>query len=222
MKLKKTRKHPLTLLEILLSLSLVSFLLFFFLGHLKTSVKLKASLAKAQAIVYERHFLHQRLGTLFSKIEKALVNFPDERESFFCTDEENPNTIHFIYDAGVDPEKTFSGAIRSKLFLTKDGTLKLEHQPLSLIHTGSREEILLRHVSSMSCEFYSMPTPHDKDESKISLGYDKHLHWLKTNKELPAILQLHLTYTPKQSLETQTLTFSFFINSKLKEIVYEG
>lgn len=221
--IKKVKKRPFTLLEVLLSLSLVSFLLFFFFGHLKTSVKLKNKISQAQSIAYKRAYIQQRLSDLFSKIEPAIHDMKDSGEMIFYSEKtDSLTTLNFVFDGGVDKDIDFCGPLKAKLYLSANSALVLDIFPLHEPSSKKREETLMEHVQSLTIEFYAMPKPHDKDTTNILLAYEKKTQWMATNDNLPAIVRVNILYKRPSSQKMETITYSFFPNSKIKEITFEN
>lgn len=219
--MKHIKKHSFTLLEVLVSLSLLSFLLFFFFGHLKTSVKVKNRLAQAQKITYKRSYFQQRIGDLLSKIEPALLKEDIKKNAFFVDDIDGFQEVHFVFDAGIDPEIEFSDVLRGKIYLNKKQQLLLEISSRSENNPQIREEILFDHVTSFKTECYVMPKPFDRNRKKITDSYVKKTEWEENSPTIPAIVRMFITYKSHNTKKLKQLTYSFFPNSKIKEILYQ-
>lgn len=204
-------KRSFTLIEVLLALSLLSFVLFFFLGHLKTFVKLKARLQQAESVVTSRALLSQRLETIFSGMEKLL---PSDDSCFYSTKHDGKDNLHFRFDAGIDFEKAFSKKLEAELCL-KNNQLILKTTSNDLVPNTFREEVLMDGVNRMKTTFYTLPNPFDQDKKKIQKSFKMESNWEEDRLEPPAILHLTLTLENGKELE-----YTFFPNPKIKEITF--
>ena len=142
MKLIKTL--PMTLMEVLISLGLLSALLFTLLTNFKNFSTLHSQISKLRNPVLERKYFHEQMTRTFALTDPKSVKLTfDDTTSF--------STLLFTYQAGVDPNPVFAGWNNGKIQVTDDHTLTLITTSLSHPDNPPKELPLLHNVSKLVC-----------------------------------------------------------------------
>ncbi len=187
-------KRSFSLIEVMISLSLVSLLLtslFFWYNHLTSG---KRELQEKQWLLVEERYCHQRLNKIFSTCDRPL----------FTSDEQLPNlsrgSLVFTFDRGIADDPLLCGRVLARLYHDPEkNRLCLGLWPYSeKLQEPSETYILLTDVSSMEMSFYRPPS-HDTPVRTPHAG--SHHRW--NDETLPAIIELQLAHQERH------LTFAF-------------
>jgi type II secretory pathway component PulJ len=200
-KRSRVKKSSLTLLEVVISLALASFILYFiFNTHVRVST-LNVKLEKAKERVLMTKYVQQRLLQVFDAVIPSKFDKKNEPSTFYTETHHESDGIAIVlfHDAGIDPDPQFCGLLKAEIFLRRN-------KELCLVTTSAardlREEILLGGVSQVTFQFF------DQEGNSFS-------SWDKENKELPTIVELTLL------LEKESTQFDFFLPAADKGIIYK-
>ncbi|HSW72545.1 MAG TPA: hypothetical protein VLG44_03960 [Chlamydiales bacterium] len=210
----KIEKRPLTLIEVSISLFLLAILLSFLFTFLSQTVKTKVKMANAKSYVLDRQHLSMRLNQVFSAVQTG----------FYTEEEKGHPALSFIFDNGIDPEPSFSGPVRGKLFLEKEHlTLQIEPARISK-KMDFRKEILLGPIKDFSLTFLAkmeekFPDPKAK---KIGSSYQWRTFWPKEKSGVPSLIRLVITENISQKRKKgDTTSFAFFLPSQDIPVTYK-
>jgi|GEM_PF-2004116 len=207
------KKRPFTLLEAMISVSILAMILSFLFSTLRSLATLTTKIDKARGICFSRLHLKQRLSTAFSRIEPcvSLATLHGVRP-FYTEQVENIFSLCFFFDGGVDPEEAFTGALQGKLTY-EDHTLYLDTTSLQE-PSSTRREILCRDISSMHMEFYKQRSLQNDPTNSTQMEILD--HWSTEEEILPHYVYLSLTHT-----DGSIAQYCFAISSFIQPIHYE-
>jgi type II secretory pathway pseudopilin PulG len=201
------KKRAFLLIEILISLALMSILLSFLFTAMSRSSHFKAKIDKARSVLIERQHLQIRLQDLFLAIQDASLYtkslHKEKRESLIA-----------IFDHGIDPDPAFSGPILSRIYLDESHNLCLALWPLEDEKKKLlwRNEILLKNVDDYQFQFLGGKTGKNLVVVNSELAW--HSHWSKKQSANPSMIRLLV-----QS-QGVPLSFAFFLASPEPIITY--
>lgn len=239
--IKKIHKHPFTLIEILISLTLTALILtslgYFFneVNHLnRTSERLKQE-------NFRLRFMEDRLMAV---LPKAIAPNDPLKDFYFFTSTSsdsqfkmNSPSLVFTFDNGVNlVDADFSNHVIGRLYLDKDGAFSLAVLPSTSRWKANepvpaKREVLLENVEELTFEFFSAP---DKPRSFFQNGNatppnlqieeaEPKGSWLKDWKysyyQLPALVKIKLKIKTDEGVIGKTLVFPMIKSNKY--IVYE-
>ncbi len=195
------RRRYITLIEMLISLVLLSFLLsslFFWYRHLTIR---HDTLAKTKWPLIEERYCDQRLQKLFSQIQL--------QSPFFTT----RDGLVFTFDNGPHPEPLLSHHVLGRLYHDeRNNTLSLGVWPLPKEEstTPSENLVLLDHVTSVSFKLYYPPQPSKKGVDTEEVGHPVPNEgwqsiWQQAYPVFPAMLKLIVIREGKK----ERLVFAF-------------
>ncbi len=213
MKRKKTRKKPLSLLEVVIALSLTSILLFFLFGYYRQLIMVDLDVEKLQ----ERFSARERVQTRLMQVFSSFPPLEKKDPGFLYTDttpEGVDLSLIFAYENGLDSDPLLSGRVKGILFVSRDKKLKM--RTLSLEEkAGEREEVLMESVQSISFSFLN--SAEDKWDSL----------WAKDAAAFPAVVKLRVCEDNKQEKkkegdqENNKIDYAFFLPASLLPIEYD-
>lgn len=203
---KRVRKGAFSLVEVVLSLALLSLLLstlFFWYHNLSRQ---KEAYSTLKGPLMEERYTHQRLQEIIPKVEFPLFLSED-------------NSLVFIFDRGPCIISELSGKVLAKLYhdrATSSLCLGIwpkpsrEAQPRSPMQT----HVLLEGVEECAFEFYYPPDPFKKPVDPKEVG---HLHpesgwqpqWRISYGTLPALLKISITRAGGPALTTHCCEYLF-------------
>jgi len=197
----KRSKRSFTLLEMMLSLSLLGLLLgtFFFWSH--RNAQAKSALFHKRQSVYQERYLDQRLSAIF-------LGATLEKEGFFTSDH---TSCLFTFDRGAYPVPALSHQVIGKLYHNpRSEGLYLSIWSLSAPSGDPAETYLLMDkVEKVSFTFYSPPdllklaVSTDKvGTKKAAPGWKNHV-WEKEYETLPAMVKLSLERSCKKAISSE-------------------
>lgn len=196
------RKRPLTLLEVVIALSLLSLLL-------TTLFSVYATLQRADLSLQEIHNQQLKSRSLEIQLKNALVcSLPVEKEKtyFFTEDLFGHPSLIFSYDRGPQTDPFLSGVVLGRLYLSQNQELVLTTWPDPCRKEACGycfEEILAEGVESLQFLFYAPPNKQLVVETEEA-GAKKHpapglsSTWEKSYEFLPPLVQIHLLFTEQK------------------------
>lgn len=202
----KKVKRPLTLIEVVISLSILGTLLFFlfkFYGNL-TLFNLQVRAIKEK--VFSRQLPYLRLKQV---LEKQSIDSPsiskEISSSLFYTllhPVSKNLALTFTYHNGADPDPAFCEKVSGLLYLNEKKQILLT----TTSHDGQiRDEILFDHAASLSFEFF--------DSKKMSWESE----WPQTNQGLPLMIKLHV----QEISVAKPIQFAFILDTQEEPILYK-
>jgi type II secretory pathway pseudopilin PulG len=204
------KKKCFLLLEILISLSLLSILLTFLFHSMAQGIKMEERVEQARTILLARQRLQTRLQDLFLTVTPEhlppiyTLVFPDEKKA----------SLVVYFDHGIDPNPTFSGPVLGRIYLDEESNLVLAIWPLEKEKRNRpwRKEILLRHVTHFQFEFLGQR----QKKEDVAVGNDLawYQQWPKKRLEIPSMIRLAITQNKTK------LLFAFFLTTSEPFITY--
>lgn len=219
----RKRKHPITLIEILISLGLLALLLqtlFFWYHNAATSNQI---LKEQRWPVLEERFAEQRLHSILSK-----TNF----DTYFFSLNDGPESIEgrnlvFTFDNGPQPHPKLSNTVLGRLYVdrTKHALcLGIWPHPKEKAQNPSQTLILLENVHDLNFQFYYPPNPFKKTVEPKEVGHtipDEgwQSHWKKEFDRVPVMMKLSLTRIVGE--KEYLLEMGFDFPASYHQIVYK-
>lgn len=201
------KKRSISLIEIVISLGLLSILLttlFFWYGTLN---KQKEEFNTLKWPLMEERYAHQRLHSILSKAETP----------FFTTSQEGD--LVFIFDRGPAVNPQLSGQVLARLYYDA------AHQTLCLgiwpypkdndpITTPCKTTILLDRVSKCTFQFYSPPDPFKKTVDPEEVGRSRPKEgwnggWKTEYNSLPAFIKIHIKRNQSKGVKDRSFDYLF-------------
>lgn len=158
--MKKNKRRCITLIEVLVSFSLMAIVVSSLLMYLRRMIFLQSKLQFVEREVLSRAHIQRELHSLFSRLE-----YGKEAEFFTIMEEKGPQ-LHFSFLNRVDMDSSFSGRIEG-IIRVREEQLIVEMKPLlkdKSMKPKIRESILAKRVDSIAWRFISF----DKDSGVIS------------------------------------------------------
>lgn len=180
----------------MISLVIAAILLGIVFRYFSQIITFEKKIKEARESILEKNNLDIKLNNIFSQI--VYKNFSKDEPFFYTKDK----TLYFHFDNRVDPDPRFSSEVLSELFLDKNSDLILKISPLGDDNKIYREEVLMKNVKNLSYEFIKKIY---QPESQKKF-YSTFTSWDKEQKNVPAILKIHL-----KNKEDENLTFDFFL-----------
>lgn len=200
------RRSSFTLLELLISISLVAVILTVLMGVYSQLSYFHLELDHTRAATFEKRQLQNRLYYVFSR---AIPNFKATQDDFFFFTIGTPphqNGLIWTIDNGIDLDPLFSNHVLVRLQLEKTssgaGNLVLNLWPMPRCFPDSlppvKREVLLTGVNELNFGFYLPPDPLkfiSSVSSEDQLNLPRNIwysEWLSEYKLLPAIVKVIL------------------------------
>lgn len=162
----------------MISLVLVGAIMTLLLTFFKNSMKMDRKMDELRKDLYSRQHFQVRLSQLFSSIAPR-SSLPSFSGSSFHTSGEDSPALVAIFDNGIDPDPSFSGAIIGKIYLEKDGNLFLLLEPLNKDRAPVyRKELLFKNVENLEFQFLAKRSPGKPDPG--SYPFSPHFEWRNT------------------------------------------
>ncbi len=184
------KKRPFLLLEILISLVLTALLLSCVFGFWVGSVKTEVKLCKTREEGLARAYVQTRLEQIFTGLIAG-----DPKGSIYTQDE----SLVVVFNNGIDPDPSFSGPILAKIYLDEEHNLALALWPKEEVKKKERiwrKEVLLRNVSQCNWEFLGekqgISTPEKKRVAVRSVNGSLEWcsNWPLSFAGIPAVVRL--------------------------------
>lgn len=141
-KAKRRSKRFLTLVEVALSFSLISIILFILFSNFKSATRIQNQMESARPIVLEKQMFYQKLNQMLSLAD------PNSVQSIHQEDDPHPS-LTLTFDNGLDPVSIFSDQVRALLSLNDESDLILEIYSM-VDKSASKREILLKGVEEIA------------------------------------------------------------------------
>lgn len=223
------RRSSFTLLELLISISLVAVILTVLMGVYSQLSYFHLELDRTRAATFKKRQLQNRLYYVFSRV---IPNFKSTQDDFFFFTTGTPpyqNGLIWTIDNGIDLDPLFSNHVLVRLQLERagDGTgnliLNLWPMPRCFPDTVPpvKRELLLAGVNELNFGFYLPPDPlklisSDSSEDQLNLPRNSwYTEWLSEYKLLPAIVKVILVLDENAAMKygRKRIEFAFPIAS---------
>lgn len=230
--MRRLKKHPFTLIEVLVGLTLTALLVGILTGSYREIAKINQEVASTRQAIMAPLYVHKRLGETLARA----VMHPEAagaKEFFFTSvlGDKSPSLV-FTYNQGVDMNPAYCGIVLARLYVTDEGHLTLASWPITSLEeptpTSSRVEVLLEGVKTWSLAFYQPPPigTMPVDVQEIEMGREKTTPqprwqeaWPITHQELPAMVRLDLTLHSENS-GNQELSLTYPLVQSNKEVTF--
>ncbi len=196
------------MLEILISLSLLSILLSFLFTSIARSAEFETKIDRARKELLERQRLQTRLQDLFLSAENSSLytkKLPgDEKESLIA-----------IFDNGIDPDPAFSGKVIARVYRDVDRNLSLAIWPHPVKKKNGtslpwRNEILLSDIDAFEFLFLGKKAP----DLPVNAEFAWESLWPSNRKENPSMVRLTIQQNGNP------LSYAFFFSSPEPLVTY--
>lgn len=199
------KKRRVTLIEVLISISLLSIVLFALLSSYSQLKMVDSAIAKEIDQGFETRHLESRLQSLFLQTLSAGKNnfFYIEQPAF-----SNSPSLIFSYDAHAMLDPRFSGQVLGRLFVDPENRLILATWPSPLRYRDHpipmETSILAKGIESIGFLFFAPPS---KELGKVDPEPNKwHPDWKKSYEKVPPLMKIQLIKTSSERIE-----FSFYL-----------
>lgn len=149
--MKKNKRRCITLIEVLVSFSLMAVVVSSLLMYLRRVIFLHSKLQVMEREVLSRAHIQRELHSLFSRMESG-----KEAEFFTVVEEKGPE-LHFSFTNRIDMDSSFSGRIEG-IIRVKERQLIVEMRPFlrgKSVESKTRQCILAAQVDSIAWRFLS-------------------------------------------------------------------
>lgn len=187
------KRHPFTLLEVLIALGLTSLILSFLLASYYQAESVMLFWQAQDQEVFSERYVQYRLGEVFNKLLPA-----DQEETFFFSLENvsglflpGASALVFSYDNGIILDASLAGPVLGILYVDPKGGLTLitwpekKEWPENALPPHHRE-ILMEGVKEMSFEYFQLPLENAEVQE---IGWRKE-GWPKEFKYSPAMIKV--------------------------------
>lgn len=198
--MKKNKRRPITLIEVLLSFGLIAIIVGSLLMYLRRVIFLQAKLQIVEREILSRAHIQQQLHYLFSHLE-----YGKDAEFFTMLGQDGPE-LHFSFDNKIDVDRSFSGRVNG-IIRRRNEQLVVEIRPL-VTDRVVRECVIAAKVDSVAWRFISFDQiSHCKTSSEL---------WPRGNPSYPDIFSLIL------ESHGAVHTFPVFLFKDFSGISYKG
>ena len=197
----KLQKRTFLLLEILVALSLMATLLSVLFSFLVQSMKVESKMDKARVALLERQSLQIRIQDVLTSLTSGGRAAPLYTQKF---PKDEYSSLVALFDNGIDPEPTFSGAVIGRIYVDENHDLCLAYWPSESEEKEHiwRKETLFSNVSDLQFSFLNPDEKeHFQHTARPKVLWDR--SWAKAKKEPPSMVRIVL----KQN--AATLEFAF-------------
>ena len=201
----RIKKHSFILIEIIISLFLITILLTFLFGYFSKITKIEIEIENIKNEVYKKNNLHIRLNNIFTQLN--LKDFDQGR--FYSKYEKDSKhlSLYLNYNNGIDPNPNFSEIVKAKLFVDDKNNLLLVIWPKDNKIKTARKEILLTNINKIEYKFLG-----EKDLQmekyiieKIAENSFWYKFWPKEKRILPSVVYIKIN---------KNMDFAFFLQSQ--------
>jgi hypothetical protein len=241
---KRLKKHPMTLIEVLVAFGILSILLAFIFGAYQQVSFLNSQTKKIQEDSFKKRYAQYRLGDVLPKIELERKEDGKKKKTkdrqFFLSEESNDlrqeGSLVFSFERGYDIQPKFAGNVLAMIYLDDKEQLCMGIFPQpSDWKAGKtppmRREVLLDRVEALSFEFY-VPRKVGKivETKQITTGKNQlepQSGWLKEWSPnyigLPAMIKIHITRRAltNDKNDKEEITYAYTLPYSERHIVYE-
>lgn len=223
---KFLRKQPISLLELLIAMMLLSLLLTTLFGTYHYIETMHRKVQKEQKINLQLLCAQHRLAQILPKALAPKANKSND-VFFFTKPHGNSPSLIFVFNNGSDGIQ-FTGHVLAKLFLDVEGKLTLVTWPSVAKNANANpemhKEVLLENVSHLAFKFFSpqkRPDLNQKQAIETQSSENWKEEWpLKISTEdesiLPAIIKVFVKLKNEQNV-----TFVFVIPHSKQRILFE-
>ncbi len=188
-----------TLLEVLVAMSILSFLLVLIFGFFRELSKIDELTKYQQSKTFHMRYVEYRLSYLFSNL---IDDFSQDTPYFFFLEPPDStgiskfNSLIFNYNNGIRLNPFISGNVLARLYVDKNKYLCLAIWPLKsqqVLDPESRifKEILLENVEDIKFEFFmASGTSKSADEPKRGVWQEE---WPRSYRRIPALIKVTLS-----------------------------
>ncbi|NGX27991.1 MAG: hypothetical protein K940chlam1_00163 [Candidatus Anoxychlamydiales bacterium] len=196
----KIKKVNFTLIEVIVSLFLITIIMSFLFGYFSKITKVEKNIEDMKVIVFEKNHVHIRLNHIFSQIVSGI----DEPFNSEYENDSSNLSLNFCFDNGVDPDPIFSSIQRGKVFVDKNNNLCLEIRPMDKKVDSKRLEILIKNVKNISYRFLDSKNELLKNhiDESISDNIFWYNFWPKKVGSSPSVIYVEIN---------NNLNFAFFL-----------
>jgi len=199
------KKRFFTLIEVIVSLSLITIILTFLFGYFSKITKVEQDIEDLKKIVYKQNHLHIRLNNIFANLYAKEF----DENVFYTKFEKNKKNLSLIinFDNGIDPDPNFSEIVKAEIFIDKKNDLILEIWPNDKKIKTTRKELLFSNVNKLEYKFLSCSDLQMKKSvlEQITDSVFWYDSWPKEKKSLPSVIYVKLN---------NNLDFAFFLPSQ--------
>lgn len=155
-----------------------------------SNARFERSIERTQAALFERQRLQERLESLFFSLYPPEISADAPFYTALFPNEKTTSLIA-LFNAGIDPNPSFSGPNTARLFLNEKKEFCFAQWPL--IKEGCRTEILVRDVRAMEWEFLGNSLDKDIPATRIGNGWAWMKQWPKSLvRGIPSIIRLKI------------------------------
>ena len=225
--MKIIRRSYVTLVEVLISIGLLSILLTAIFSFWQYTISFQNEVDNMRRNNFRFLTVQQRLERVFSNIQGK---GPNNQNLVFYTshdqDVHGPSLVT-IFDNDVDGQYQFANMVLSRLYVDHQNRLCLVIWPTlerySGPHAPMRKEILLEGVRDISFEMYR-PKDQSAKDVKVATEEEKVLakwetEWTMGEKSLPAMIRIYVTLDNENK---DVIVFAFLIPQSKQKIVYSN
>jgi type II secretory pathway component PulJ len=197
------KKHPLSLLEVVIALSLTAILMSVLFSFYRQSAVLNLKLEKNKQIVLERNVFQQRMMRVFDNLLWDKDQKKDFPISIHSKGDARGQTIQLTFDNGIEPSPEWGGRVSGRLFVDKNKQLVLE----TIGKDGSvRKDIFFQKVDELQVVAFDV-----KEEAWSP-------NWDKKKKVLPPMIKMALIFETRKKTPVE---YVFFIPTYPESIIYK-
>ncbi len=194
-------KRPFILMELIIALILVGTILTLLIQFFSNSLRMDQKMDALRKELYSRQHFQIRMSHVFTSITPRSNLPPSSGSSFYTLEDKTPSLIA-IFDNGIDPDPSFSGAVQGKIQIDSDGNLALFLQPLGLEPPHLlRKEILLYNVQDLEFQFLAK-----QSSDNSSFAWKK--AWPKTRWDIPSLIRMTANQKGKELAFAFSLPFA--------------
>lgn len=223
MKFFHFKKRAFTLIEIMISMSLVSILLTFLAYTYYEINLLNIFTEKTEKKAFQLRYLENRLyqiipNVLSSKNRDHIFFSSHSCENFLKSG--NPYLI-FSFDNAINIiDSNFSNHVIGRLFLDREGKLILTIMPnvekLELKdNIPISKEVLMENVKSLNFSFFSWNQKSEEQNENMLQKGEWVSYWKQEYQQLPALLKIKLIYLDQKEEKIREMVFPL-MNGKYK------
>lgn len=198
-------KHLFTLIEVIISLFLITLVITFLFGFFTRIAKAEKQIEEIKKEVYQKNNFQIHLSNIFTQLYSK--NY--DQSPFYTEYDKNKKNLclHVNFDNGVDPDPNYSHIIEAKIYVDEKNDLILEMFSKDEKTKISRRKILFTNIKKFKCKFLSC---NDLDMKpyiieQINNNYFWYNFWPEKNKGVPFVVYIKINNDPD---------FAFFLPSQ--------
>lgn len=204
--MKFLKKNNFTLLEVIISLSLITIIITFLFGFFSKVMKIEKIIEKKKLEILAINQTQIKLTQVFSNVYQGdFIN----QKPFYTKDVKNPKgpVLYLSYDNKIDSDANFSLIVKAKLFIDNKKNLCLHSFSRDENEKKPREDILLKDVDKIEYNFLAKSDIKLKKHklNNFSEKICSYNFWPKKAETLPFAIKIKIIKN-KDSLD-----FAFFL-----------